>query len=282
MIDPHASATRPAREPAHLPLTEAAFPATLVRYLHELNDVQTGKEVFQLLLRLGEEVGLPLVGYGAVVRDEDVESALILHTNLPIAWFEWSRSYPEFSRVDYASQHLRHRLTPCVMGVEFAECFEGADPRYAAIPEKAAEFGWRAGVIFPVRSLTPPWHGGVGFGGDVSRAECEAIFEEHLCALHVVSLQAHQRLMALKLEELRDKPALTGKLIAVLEQLAEGRGVKQIAYDLGVAERTVENRIQRIKEKLGVRSRDQAVAKAAQLGIIEPPNILDPTPIATD
>ncbi|MEM6669954.1 MAG: LuxR C-terminal-related transcriptional regulator [Pseudomonadota bacterium] len=271
------SSIPPKRLPPHLPAAEGVFPTELVRYLSELNDIETGKDVFRLLLRLGEDVGLPLVGYGAVVRDEDVESALILHTNLPTEWFEWSRSYPEFSRVDYASQHLRHRLTPCVMGIEYEDCFEEADPRYAAIPRKAAEFGWRAGVVFPVRSLTPPWHGGVGFGGDISRAECDEIIGKHLCALHVVSLQAHQRLMALKLSELRDRPALTAKLRDVLEQLAEGRGVKQIAYDLGVAERTVENRIQRIKEKLGVRSRDQAVAKAAQLGIIEPPNILAPS-----
>ena len=75
------------------------------------------------------------------------------------------------------------------------------------------------------------------------------------------------------LEELR-KPApaedfhLSAREIDVLEQLAEGLSVKEIAAELDIGRRTVAFHLENIYGKLRVQSQSGAVAKALRAGII--------------
>ncbi len=75
------------------------------------------------------------------------------------------------------------------------------------------------------------------------------------------------------LEELR-KPApaddfhLSAREIDVLEQLAEGLSVKEIAVALDIGRRTVAFHLENIYSKLRVQSQSGAVAKALRAGII--------------
>jgi DNA-binding NarL/FixJ family response regulator len=63
-------------------------------------------------------------------------------------------------------------------------------------------------------------------------------------------------------------PMLTPRERAVLEHLARGLGNKQIAAALGISERTVKFHVSSVFAKLGVSNRTEAVARAAQAGII--------------
>ena len=75
------------------------------------------------------------------------------------------------------------------------------------------------------------------------------------------------------LEELR-KPApkadfhLTARELEVVEKLAEGLPIKQIADTLGISRRTAAFHLEKIYEKLKVQSQSGAVAKALRSGII--------------
>jgi len=62
--------------------------------------------------------------------------------------------------------------------------------------------------------------------------------------------------------------ALTGRERAVLEQVARGLGNKQIAAALGISERTVKFHVSALFAKLGASTRTEAVARAAQAGLI--------------
>ena len=64
-------------------------------------------------------------------------------------------------------------------------------------------------------------------------------------------------------------PALTPREQSVLEQLARGLGNKQIAAALGISERTVKFHMSALFAKLGVGNRTEAVARAAQAGLID-------------
>lgn len=61
---------------------------------------------------------------------------------------------------------------------------------------------------------------------------------------------------------------LTSREREILASLADGATTKQIARRLGISPRTVETHIAKLYRKLGVRTRVQAVARAASLGII--------------
>ncbi len=63
-------------------------------------------------------------------------------------------------------------------------------------------------------------------------------------------------------------PALTPRERSVLEHLARGLGNKQIAAQLGIAERTVKFHVSSVFAKLGAGNRAEAVARASQAGLL--------------
>lgn len=67
---------------------------------------------------------------------------------------------------------------------------------------------------------------------------------------------------------LQPHTALTGRELEVLELLAEGLRVDEMAEQLFITKATVGTHIQRVLAKLGVHSRAQAVAKAYREGIL--------------
>ncbi|HEX5936917.1 MAG TPA: response regulator transcription factor [Actinomycetota bacterium] len=62
---------------------------------------------------------------------------------------------------------------------------------------------------------------------------------------------------------------LTAREQQVLELLSDGRTMRQIATRLGISPRTVETHVAKLYRKLGVRTRVQAVSRAATLGLVE-------------
>lgn len=63
--------------------------------------------------------------------------------------------------------------------------------------------------------------------------------------------------------------SLTGRERQILELLAEGLTVQQIGRRLTISPRTVESHVASLYRKLGVRTRVQAIARAASLGLVD-------------
>lgn len=72
----------------------------------------------------------------------------------------------------------------------------------------------------------------------------------------------------LRKEQSKAKIMLTPREMTILQAVAHGSTSKEIAYDIGIAERTVKSKLTSIYNKLGVDSRTEAVAVAIQSGII--------------
>ena len=67
------------------------------------------------------------------------------------------------------------------------------------------------------------------------------------------------------------RPDLTKAELAVLEALGRGRGNKQIAVDLSVAQQTVKFHLTNIYRKLGVANRTEAIRYAYEHDLVEEP-----------
>ncbi|MNN72623.1 Transcriptional regulatory protein ComA [compost metagenome] len=65
-----------------------------------------------------------------------------------------------------------------------------------------------------------------------------------------------------------DASLLSDKEIQILQSVARGFKSKEIALDMGIAERTVKAHLTSIYNKLGVDSRSQAVAIGLERGIL--------------
>ncbi len=63
--------------------------------------------------------------------------------------------------------------------------------------------------------------------------------------------------------------SLTPRELQILDMVSAGLTMRQIATRLGISPRTVESHVAKLYRKLGVRSRVQAVARAAALGLID-------------
>jgi DNA-binding NarL/FixJ family response regulator len=64
-------------------------------------------------------------------------------------------------------------------------------------------------------------------------------------------------------------PSITSREVEILEHLGGGLTIRQVANRLGVSTRTVEARVAKLYRKLDASNRVQALAKAADLGLIE-------------
>ncbi len=65
---------------------------------------------------------------------------------------------------------------------------------------------------------------------------------------------------------------LTDRESEVLRLIAQGKANKEIAFELGIGEKTVKSHVSAILGKLGVQSRTQAALYAAQIGLAELPH----------
>ncbi len=74
---------------------------------------------------------------------------------------------------------------------------------------------------------------------------------------------------------------LTNREVEVLAAMTDGLANKAIARRLGITIKTVENHKTRIFDKLGVRTRAQAVSLAISQGLLAPALTSDPTPTPT-
>ena len=111
-------------------------------------------------------------------------------------------------------------------------------------------------------------------GGDF--AQCVSVADHPIenpnerLALHTASLYAHQRCRMLGglTEASSVKSPLTPREIECLRWVLQGKSDTDIAKILGISHTTVHFHIERVKKKLGVKTRTQAAAMIVTLGYL--------------
>jgi DNA-binding CsgD family transcriptional regulator len=137
---------------------------------------------------------------------------------------------------------------------------------------EASEFGLGGGVTFSVQG----GHGEAAMMSLATRANpdaarrdvCGTLGEAQLLAFYLH--EAIQRIVLSKQSLPLLRPALTVREKECLTWAAEGKTTWEIANIIHVADRTVVFHLQNAKRKMGVATRQHAVARALTLGLVAP------------
>ncbi|WP_257496149.1 LuxR family transcriptional regulator [Aeromonas allosaccharophila] len=233
----------------------------LITRLNEASDEQT---IVTLLRTLSQQMGFDHFRLGFIFPSSIQRPDVRIFNGCPA---EWVQAYDKqrFFAVDPVVRKGMKQSTPILWANLITECCDQQDIAGLEVMLQAQEMGLRDGI-------TIPWHGANGHVGLLSlitrtpRTEHQwltAIPFLSWLAVHVFEAVARVCL-AVKLPQ----EDLTLRELEVCQWAAEGKQVSDIAQILGIKPRTVTFHLERIAEKLGASSKNQAISWALMQGIV--------------
>ena len=233
-------------------LTQLSAPATAAATTEHLVDFMEAQGAHALHAWFGLDSDSPSVG------------------TYPDWWSEWWWEN-DFEGHDHVAQHCMQRVEPILFGIDIDSDNPAATPQSLESSRVAWDgFGLRNAIVFPVHSPLGRPAGGLTFGVHTKGDEFRRLLDDIQPVLHVAAMAAHIRIQALFLKERTDGIRLSNRERECLLWLAKGLRTARIAHRLGIREVTVNFYVGKAKKKLGVLTREQAVAKAILLGLITP------------
>jgi LuxR family quorum sensing-dependent transcriptional regulator len=212
---------------------------------------------------VAEAYGFTALAVGELPRPHSEQLKPFFLTTWPQSWIE-TYVGEGFAAWDPTIQTARFGTFPTTWSA-FRERSDARSPGVRVL-EAAAAGGWPEGVVIPI-------HGPGGYRGAVTVAGRRArLSASDRATLHLAALYLHERLRRLlqpeSLIEPQDLPRLTDGEVACIEWLIVGKSDWEIGEILGIAQSTAHYRIERAKEKFGVKTRAQLTALAVAYGYV--------------
>lgn len=228
-----------------------------LRFLEQIAAAGEYDKVGAAFLEFTERAGFRYAALGAHL-DLAGGGGRILAINYPEPWLQRMREL-DFQAVDPVALWSRRSAQPIRWGDPgFAAGWTAAQARYMA---EAAASGFADGYAVGLRTRD----GLVGTGAVAPGRE--AIDPAAFTAAHAAIVVANEK--ALRLGAAAAPLALTAAERECLQLAAAGKSDWVIGEILGLSERTVHHTIERVKQRYGVATRVQAVARALSQGAIE-------------
>jgi DNA-binding CsgD family transcriptional regulator len=201
----------------------------------------------------------------AYTSDSQVPKAgrLVRYSSLPQAWLEHYDAQA-FAKHDPAVRHCTHANTPVMTGTEPPERGSVEAWRFW---DDARSAGFGGGVAIPLRTPGSALGGFslvTGIAGREFLSWHKAYGRWAALAAHVVD---QRTLILAALPAVR--PRLSRRERECLTWLAVGMRHDRIAERLGITRPTVELHLANARRKFGARTREQALAKAVALGLLD-------------
>ena len=265
------SYTPPLTEARPLLRAEQVTPPILSRFLARLEATQTSLEVWQMIVGLGCEVGLPYIDFICANSFANWRKTLFIRTSYDSTWLNQLNVDPDVSRWSYFRSHALDHLTPIAIGWEYLDDYHKLPEARIAVQREGARRGLRAGFSIPMRQGIPPRAALISFLGDHARAECDRIIAEHGWTLNVAAMNAHQRYMAHFHAEFADRHQITEKQLHLLELIGRGLLDKQIADTLSISISAIRQRMETLMRRTGMSNRTELAALAMSMGMLPDP-----------
>ncbi len=231
-------------------------------FLNDLADAESETAEQQVLARHLARLGMPLYCYANMGRQY---SSPLVVTNFPTSWV---RHYAESGYIeqDIVIQYGRKAILPYRWQSLITKCKVNSIQR--RIFQEASLHGLHDGLAIPIQ----------GYGHDfailslaVTEREFPRSMEANKHQAHLIALHYHSATEARNQPEQQTPEVnLSPREIECLKWISKGKTAWEIAQILKISERTAVYHIENAKRKLGVNTRNHAVAKAITLGLIEP------------
>lgn len=232
--------------------------------LEAIEGSATKEELIDFILIRARRLGLDHVAVNGSYNPGVPTEADILHAGMPDPWTEHylDQGFLEFDPVLKASK------TTSVPFLWRDVTGRGDLSREEAlVMREAEEIDLRGGLLVPI-------HAAGGYSGFVSFAgEVDRLSPGDIADMHVASIYLHEKLK----DHVRNggrftpmKAAFTPREKECLRWIAMGKSDWEIGTILSISEHTVKQHANRIKQKLGVRTRVQAVVEAIRRAVIFP------------
>ena len=208
--------------------------------------------------------GFDNFSYLCIPKQYDFEFTPTLLTNMDDDWINYYNE-KEFAASDWTIEWCLSMLTPAELDMDNLPDFVLQDQKKRRVMKEAQAILTR-GRALPFR--TERMIGGIGFYGNMSKAQMDSIFYDYESLIHVSLGYAHFKLVDQRFSSLEQTIHLTEKEHDVLRFKSEGLTSKMIARKMHVAEVTVNFHWRNIAEKLRVETVREIVPKALAFGLI--------------
>jgi DNA-binding CsgD family transcriptional regulator len=230
-------------------------------FIEELQQCQSSRQVGDAFSGMIAPHGFPAVSCGG---SRDTPSGRV--------WDFFFNTWPAEWLLEYQkNDYVRHDLLPSLARLSPTPFTWVEALRDRKQTPKQVEFHNWIREIGIVDGFAVPIHlpaGDIGLCVSVSHHVIDDA-EERL-ALHLASLYAHDRCRALggSIEASTAKTPLSPRELECLKWVLAGKSDTDIGKILGISHTTAHFHIERVKKKLGVRTRTQAAAMVATLGYL--------------
>ena len=132
----------------------------------KLERTERSRQVWQLIVALGQELSLPYIDFIAASNFRDWRKTLFIRTSYDSNWLQDVNRDPDLQQWSYFRHHAMHYLTPIAVGIEFLDEYRHIPQARVDVLRRAAEKGIRAGFSIPLRTFAPPQAALMTFGPD--------------------------------------------------------------------------------------------------------------------
>lgn|GEM_PF-1757781 len=206
--------------------------------------------------------------------DFSLEDSVMLST-IPQSWID---TYQQNQDVltDAFYIHCCNTLEGTKTGLAYMDDFEEYTVAERNLIRHIAETGFTAGTTFVMEPKSDGVDfGGWNLGGNFTREQFDALYDDQADTLGLACMYFHERLQRFNSSDVAamqemSRQVLSPRQTQCLQLLASGKRVKEIAKKMTVSAATVEHHLKLARESLRAATREQAIARAVVLGLIDP------------
>lgn len=201
---------------------------------------------------------------GLVYLDAD-DAHFTLYSTLPDSWHQ---HYVEsnYQNIDSFAEICCSGTGLVRTGEANLDLYPHLSKAQKTLVQEAGETGYKAGFSSCFRQLSEKGFGGWNMMNSAGKTASNEVMKEHGAMLHMASFCAHQALASAP--EPNSATLLSAREIECLQWLSSGLRTQQIAHKMHLKPVTIDFHLRKARQKLGVNTREHALAKALVLGLI--------------